>query len=97
MGILELPPTALVIALVTLQLCNARHHRGGPVYWSADLPKCLNMYNTPNTLGPSPPKKRGRAFGHTPQLGSIYLYPTSDLGEMGLRASSQTMCARYVE
>jgi hypothetical protein len=56
MGILELPPTALVIALVTLQPCNARYHRGGPVYWSADMPKCLNMYNTVHTLSPSPPK-----------------------------------------
>ena len=35
MEILELPPTALV----TLQLCNARYHLGGPVYWSADMPK----------------------------------------------------------
>lgn len=67
MGILELPPTALVIALVTLQLCNARYHRGGPVYWSADMPKSLNMYNTTFTLSPLPPKKgEGRLmFDHT--------------------------------
>lgn len=50
MGMLELPPTALVIALVTLQLCNARYHRGGPVYWSADMPQCLDMYNTTYTV-----------------------------------------------
>jgi hypothetical protein len=29
-----------------IAMCNARYHRGGPVYWSADMPKCLNMYNT---------------------------------------------------
>lgn len=43
MEILELPPTALVTALVTLQLCDARYHRGGPVYWSADMPQCLYL------------------------------------------------------
>jgi hypothetical protein len=83
MGILELPATALVIALVTLQLCNARYHRGGPVYWSADMPKWFNMYNTSYSLSPSPPKKRGRAFDPTQQLGNIYLYRNSILGEVG--------------
>jgi hypothetical protein len=54
MEILELPAAALVIALVialvTLQLCNARYHRGGLVYWSVDTPKSLNMYNTTHTV-----------------------------------------------